>query len=140
MMGRSGQGFASSTMMQGGMNRGGQGFASSTVQGNGQPIVAGKVSAINGSIISITNNSNVTYSVDATNAKITQGNTTVTITSIVVGDTIVAQGTINGTSVIATSVMDQTNHNETNTAGNPEQKRGGFFGGIGQFFMRMFGF
>ena len=116
--------------------------ASSTIMmgGNGQPIIAGKVSAISGAILTITNNSNVAYSIDTTNAKITQGNTTISLANIIVGDTILAQGTINGTSVIATTVMDQTNHSTTNISTTTQNIRKGMFGGLGQLFMRMFGF
>jgi len=102
--------------------------------GNGEPIVAGTISAINGSTISITNKSNVTYSVDTTNAKILQGNKTVDISTLKTSDAVVVQGTINGTSIVASSVIDQV---KPANAGNPHP---GFFGGISQFFMHLFGF
>ena len=88
------------------------------MQGNGQPIIAGTISAISGSSVTITNNSNTAYSVDASAVK--------NISDLKVGDTVVVQGTINGTSVTASSI---TNHTKKS-----------FFGGMGQFFMRMFGF
>ena len=106
------------------------------IAGNGQPIVAGTISAINGSIISIGNNGNTTYTVDTTNAKIIQGKDTITVSGLKTGDMVVVQGTINGTSVTASSVIDQAKPaNSGNNNAHP-----GFFGGIGQFFMHMFGF
>ena len=104
--------------------------------GNGQPIIAGKISAISSSTISIANSSNVTYTIDATNAKILLGNKVSDISTLKVGDTILAQGSVNGTSIVATTVIDQTK--PANSGNN--NPRPGFFGGIGQFFMHLFGF
>ncbi|MCX6721405.1 MAG: hypothetical protein NT026_02270 [Candidatus Staskawiczbacteria bacterium] len=116
------------------------------IQGNGQPIVAGKITAVSGSTITITNTSNVTYAIDATSAKFfVPGVTNPTILSVAVGDNVVVQGTVNGNSVVASSVIDQK-AKPKNTANNPgnSQKPKGFFsgmmGGIGNFFKRLFGF
>ena len=106
--------------------------------GNGQPIVAGTVSSINGSTLTITNKSNVSYTVDATNAKIVQGQTTITVSNIVVGDSVVVQGTINGNTVTASNIIDQKV--TTTTTGTTTQPNRGFFGSIGSFFSRLFGF
>jgi hypothetical protein len=106
------------------------------MQGNGLPIVAGSVTSISGNSIVITNKSNVTYTIDATTAKITTGQTVGTITNIVVGDQILVQGTINGNSVIATSIYNQSKPITTTNA--PKAK--GFFGKIGSFFGKLFGF
>ena len=38
--------------------------------GNGQPIIGGKVTAVNGNSLTVTNASNVTYTVDVTSAKV----------------------------------------------------------------------
>ncbi len=114
--------------------------------GNGQPVVGGKVTSINGAIISITNRGNVNYTVDATNAKINkQGIASSTISNISVGDTIIAQGVVNGTSITASSIDDRptppvqqnvTNNGTTNT-GAPQQQPG-FFGRVKNFFSRFF--
>ncbi len=110
------------------------------IQGNGQPVVAGKVTSINGLTLAITNSSNVSYTIDATNAKIQKaGNASSTISSIAVGDNVIAQGTINGTSVIAASVIDQTNATVTNN-GNEAKTHSSFFGSVGNFFKHLFGF
>lgn len=106
------------------------------IQGNGQPVIAGTISAISGNSLTITNKSNVTYTVDATNAKIVQGQNTITISGLTVGDSVVVQGTVNGTSVTASSVIDQKA--QTTTTGATVHK--GFFGGIGSFFAHLFGF
>ncbi len=112
-------------------------FSSSTIQGNGQPVIAGTISAINGSTITVTNKSNVTYTIDATNAKITQGQNIVTISNIAVGNNVMIQGTVNGNSVVASSIITQVNQTNTNA---PAKKPVGFFGAIGNFFKNLFGF
>lgn len=118
-------------------------MASSTpiIQGNGQPIIGGTISVINGTTLTVTNKSNVTYTVDTTNAKIAQGNVLVSLSNLKVGDSVLVQGTVNGTSIVASSVIDQTKlgntSNESNAIGAQHK---GFFGSIGQFFARMFGF
>ena len=109
------------------------------IQGNGQPVVAGSVSSISGNTITITNNSNVTYTVDATNAKfVVAGVTSPTISNVTTGDNLVVQGTVNGNSVVASSVIDQ----KVKTANTPKPQTGfgGMMGGIGNFFKHLFGF
>ena len=76
----------------------------------------------------------------ASNAKIIQGPTSATLANIAVGDAVVVQGTINGTNVVATTVIDQS-HPTDNASTTP--KKGmmhDFFGGIGSFFGHLFGF
>ncbi len=118
----------------------------SQIQGNGQPIVAGKVTALSGSSITITNASNVTYTIDATNAKFAvNGVVNPTISNVAVGDSVVVQGIINGNAVTASSVIDQK-AKPAGTGDNAENKtkpQGGFGGmmhGIGSFFKHLFGF
>ena len=111
--------------------------------GNGQPIVAGKIVTVSGNSITVTTASNITYTVDATNAKILKGSSTIAVGNLVAGDTVVIQGAINGSSVTATTIMDKGVVNPVNppaNSGDKGQARGGFFGGIGKFFMSMFGF
>ncbi len=115
------------TMRMGGTIGPGQG-APAPITGNGQPIVAGSVAAINGSTITITNKSNVQYTIDASGAKIVQGQNTVSASAITVGDNVIVQGSVNGSSVTASSIIDQV------------KPHLGFFGGIGQFFSHLFGF
>ncbi len=99
------------------------------------PLVAGTISSISGNSVVITNKSNVTYTVDVTNAKIVEGQNTVTVSNIAVGDSLVVQGTVNGNSVTASSVIDQKIWNNK----YPQQNKG-FFGAIGAFFSHLFGF
>jgi len=113
-------------------------FSSSTpeIQGNGEPIIAGTISTINSSTLTITNKSNIVYTVDITKAKILQGQKTISISNISLNDNVIIQGTINGTSIIASSVIDQTkkvNISEQKTKTN-------FLNGIGNFFKHLFGF
>lgn len=107
--------------------------------GNGQPIIGGKVTAVSGNTVTITNSSNVSYIVDVTNAKVTKNGTSSAASTIAVGDTILAQGTINGTSVTAVNVVDSATTTTTTTNGKTEV-RAGFFGSIGNFFSKLFGF
>ena len=93
------------------------------IQGMMRPAVVGQVTSVSGNTITITSkqgfdrkdNTNTTitpvvttttFTVDATNAKIEKGGATGTIASIVVGDTIMVQGTTTGTNVVATNIRD----------------------------------
>jgi len=120
--------------------------ASTTMQviGNGQPVVAGTVSAVSGSTLTVTTSGGVVYTVDATNAKVLQNQETSTLSSVVVGNKVLVQGTTNGTSVVASTIVNQTSTASTNGSGensdgSKSQSRG-FFGGIASFFTHLFGF
>ncbi len=72
-------------------------------------VFAGHVTAISGNTITITDMKNATYTVDATAAQIVKGNhaqTAETIADVKIGDRIVAIGTINGTTITATKIID----------------------------------
>ncbi len=127
--------------------RDGAAQAQPAIQGNGQPVVAGKVTVISGSVVTITNQSNVTYTVDASAAKfVVAGVTSPTILNVAVGDNVVVQGTVNGNSVTASSVIYQKAKPKTgeNNSGNSQKPAGNFMGGImggiGNFFKKLFGF
>ena len=112
------------------------------LEGNGEPVIGGTVSMVSGTTITITNKSNTTYSIDASSATITKNNATATASDIVVGDSVLVQGSINGTSVIASTITDhvpavQNSNNVKTSSSNPV---GSFFGGIKGFFSRLFGF
>ena len=88
-----------------------------------KPGVGGTVTAVSGNTITITTTNpktkaTSTYTVDASAAAITK-DMTVSVGDIKVGDTIMADGTVNGTSVAATAIHD----------GNPPA--GGAMGGPG---------
>ncbi|MEI6659799.1 MAG: hypothetical protein WCK91_00020 [bacterium] len=135
--------------------------------GSGQPVVAGSITSITGNSVVITNKGNVTYTVDVTSAKILAGDKAGTVADLKVGDMIIVQGAISGTSVTATTVLDgkpkmenvNTNTNVSGGEGDqggqgqmgqgdnqdggapkPQQKPKGFFGSVGGFFGRIFGF
>lgn len=117
--------------------RDGQGNQGERDSGKINPVVVGKVSAINGNVLTVVSKQG-TYTVDATNAKLLRGNTTITLSNIAIGDNVIVQGTVNGTSVVASTVIDQGK--PANTIGNNSGKKMGLFGPIRQFFTRLFGF
>jgi hypothetical protein len=112
------------------------------MNGNGQPIIGGTVEAISGNTLTVTNKSNATYSVDTVNAIIRKGMATSTLANISVGDSVVVQGVVNGTTVTASSVIDQGTFNprDESATTTPKHQGGGFFNMIGGFFSRLFGF
>lgn len=117
------------------------------IQDNGQSVIEGSVTSINGNTIIITNKSNIVYTIDASNAKfVVTGITSPSIANITVEDNVVVQGTVNGTNVTASSVIDQktTVKNNTNNPGNNQKFQlgfnAGFIGGIVDFFKHLFGF
>lgn len=88
-----------------------------------KPAAIGKATAISGNTITLTstahgskNGTATTYSVDATNATITKvsaptagqkpSSTTITVSQIAVGDTLIVQGAASGTNVTATKIVD----------------------------------
>lgn len=114
------------------------------IQGNGQPVIAGTISAISSSTLTV-KNSSVTYTVDAVNAKIVQGKNTISIADVKVGDSVIVQGTVTGTSVAASTIFDsqlKASDNATSPGNNGKSSgfMGGMFGGIGNFFKKLFGF
>lgn len=95
--------------------------------GGMKPAAFGTVSAVNGTTLTITetnpkDSTTTTYTVDASNAKVMKfaapvaGTTstpgtrptpaTISVSDIAVGDTVSIQGTVSGTNVTATSIMD----------------------------------
>jgi hypothetical protein len=127
---------------------GGKGFgrgststpAVSPIQGNGEPIVGGNVTAINGDSLTVMNASNVTYTIDASNAKIVRNGTTATLSTVVTGDSVVVQGTVNGTAVVASSIIDQGSSTAPRAPPSGSSGSFGFFGAISNFFKHIFGF
>jgi len=94
----------------------GGGYMNNRGAGNGRtgtgqmPGVAGKVTSVDVTNNAITvqgmRNSTTSYNVNVSGAVITKNNATTTISAISVGDTVMVRGTVNGTSVAATSVRD----------------------------------
>jgi hypothetical protein len=120
----------------------------SLIKGNGEPIIAGNVTAVSGTTLTVTNASNITYTINGASATIVKKGTINTISSVSVGDSLVIQGVVNGTSVTAASIIDSgtksangSSTNVSSTEGNGGFHFGfGIFGSIGGFFKHLFGF
>lgn len=118
------------------------------IAGNGQPVIGGTVGAVDASVVIVnTASGNLSYNVDVANATVMKRGATSTPSDIAVGDRVVVQGSVSGTSVTASSVIDHgavPASTNTNTSGNTETTHrgimGGFFGAIGGFFQHIFGF
>jgi len=114
-----------------------------SIKGNGQPVVAGTVSSIAGNSITITTSSNTTFTVNASTATVTKNGTAATASSVAVGDYIVVQGTVNGSTVSAATIIDGQKTigggQNTNSNSGPAVHMG-FMGSIGNFFKHIFGF
>jgi hypothetical protein len=81
--------------------------AVAAITGNAKhmPGVGGTVTAVNGNTVTVTGADGKTYTIDASAAAITKDETA-TVSNIAVGDTVMADGTVSGTSVAATSIHD----------------------------------
>ena len=115
------------------------------IQGNGQPIIGGTITAISAPNLTVTTKTNsIAYSVNASGATVVKGNATTTLSSLSVGDQVIVQGAVNGTSVTASSIIDQDAPKTPNANSNSNTNQGGFmnkvFRGIGNFFHNLFGF
>lgn len=117
-----------------------QGARDPIVEGDGQPMIAGTVISVSGSTFTVTNKGNNTYEIDASGATIKKdGVENATVSNIAAGDQIVAQGAVNGTSMTASSVIDQGGK-DSSAGSSTEQSKAGFFGRIFSFLKSLFGF
>ena len=159
----SGTGAAARANWQGGgRGPGGMGMMGTTT-GNRPPGVFGTVDSINGSMLTVTSgfggrgggaasttSTTTVYSVDASAATVMKDNATSSLSGIAVGDRVMVAGKISGTSVAAASIRDGVPQrgpggrtgggNGAGRAGENQPASGGFFGAIGGFFKRLFGF
>jgi hypothetical protein len=117
------------------------------IQGNGEPVIGGSITTISGTTLTVTNASNVTYTIDAASTTIVKNGTSTAIANIAVGDNVIVQGVVNGNSVAASSIIDQGAKGANSSSANgssTKPKGGGGFGGIfsaiGGFFQHLFGF
>jgi hypothetical protein len=111
--------------------------------GNGQPITMGVITAITGNTITISNKSNVTYTINATTSNVLVKNATSTVSALTVGDQLLVQGVVNGSSITASTIIDSGKVATTTEAtGNNDNEKGGrgILQGLRGFFSRMFGF
>ena len=109
---------------------------------NGQkPGVFGTVSAINGNSITITSKqfskgataataTTVTYTVDASGATVTKAGATSSVSNIMVGDTLMVQGTVSGTTVTAKTIRDGVMGRTSGTRSATNGQHPGVFGTV----------
>lgn len=125
---------------------GGNGSSTFPINGNGEPVIAGNIVSISGTTLTVTNASNITYTIDASSATIIKSGTASAISNVSTGDKVIVQGTVNGTSITASSVIDQgsgTNTGAGNGTGGPSlgaHVNISILSKIGGFFKRIFGF
>jgi hypothetical protein len=116
------------------------------INGNGEPVVGGSITAISGTTLTVTNTSGVTYTISAASSTFVVKGARSMLSSVAVGDNVIVQGTVNGNSVTASSIIDQGKAaNISSNSGHPQgvgigADFGGFFGAIGGFFRHLFGF
>ena len=65
----------------------------------------GKITAVNGSTVTITDSKGNTYTIDASSSKL-EKISTISVSDLAVGDTISADGPISGTTITAKNIMD----------------------------------
>jgi hypothetical protein len=126
--------------------------------------IFGTVASISGTSITVTGRvasgggTAPTYTVDASSATVTKNGANSSVSDIAVGDTIMVQGTVNGTSVTATTIRDgqpqvgsgqqksssqgSVNTQNNNSSGNSPATSSGnsFWDSIVGFFKHLFGF
>lgn len=113
------------------------------VRGNGQPVIFGTVSALQGTTFTLTNKGSVAYTVDAASSTIVKRGATTTLSSVAVGDAVTVQGAVSGSSVSASAVVD---HGSATTTPKWLEDNGvkkqldGLFNRLGGMFFRVFGF
>lgn len=111
--------------------------------GNGEPVVGGTVTALQGTTLTITNQSKIIYTVNASSSTVEKSNgVIIPLSNLVVGDRVIVQGVVNDTTVTASSILDRgiapVAHPGAQTKG-PSKARGHFFGSVG-FSTHLFGF
>ena len=105
-------------------------------RGSGQPVVGGTITAVGSSTVTITNKSNVTYTVNTASTTVVKGKTASNVSVLAVGDNVLVQGAVNGTSITASSILD-AGATASTTKGHG---LGHLFGGLGHFLRSLFGF
>ena len=132
-------------------------FGSSTRPMMGKPAIVGKVTAVSGTTLTVdsfrrsaTSSATTTFMVDASKAIVKKANATSTVSAITTGDLVLVQGTITGTSIAASLVIDGVRPAQNTPRGDMKSVEApmgssandkvGFFGGIKNFFGKLFGF
>ncbi len=107
-----------------------------TAKADGAVSVHGTVSAISGSILTLSGKNGATYTVQAANAEVTNG----VLADIDVGDTVKVKGTLSGSIIVATRV-DDTHINKRDMQARLENLRAGIVTSVsgGVFTLTRFG-
>jgi hypothetical protein len=101
------------------------------VKNNGQPIIYGTITAINDDTVTVTSKDKEAYRVDTSDAQITfPKKTSTTHSSLSVGDTVLIQGSIDGSHVRATAIIDQPVNTAIQAHANLFAKIGSFLRGF----------
>lgn len=110
--------------------------------GNGQPIAGGTVTSIQGTTMVVTNAANVSYTVDASHANIFKGPATSTLAAIAVGNRVMVQGTVNGSSITAAHIVLQGTPagGAAQATTTPPRDMHGMMQRLGGVFHKLFGF
>lgn len=111
------------------------------LNGNGKPVVVGKVTDVNESnkTITIEAYNNASYVIDLSGANIYEARKTIQISDIKDGNIVLVQGEIDGSNVKASNVSVQTNNKSTTgQINNQNGQKVGFFHKIGNFFSHLF--
>jgi preprotein translocase subunit YajC len=111
---------------------------------NFKPGIIGTVSAVSGTTLTVTAKDGTVYTVATADAKFQkEKGTASTINEVKVGDTVLIQGTVNGTSVTAKNVFDsqialQKIETKMDKMENNNGNHNGFFVRFGNFFRNIF--
>lgn len=126
----------------GGLGPKGGTMNSGNVKGTGEPVVMGKIVSVDtdAKTITIKNNSDVTYTVDLSNAKLTKDGTAVDISSLATDNAVIVQGAVNNTTVTASSLIVDSHSNTNSQDSTVNGQKVGFFKKVGNFFSKLFGF
>lgn len=100
--------------------------APAAYEGDGSPVVIGKITAISGSTLTLDNKAAADFKVDASAADFAKGGKVQVLADVAVGDTVMVQGAVTGSNVKASAVIEQPG-------------KMGLFGFLGHFFSKMFG-
>ena len=122
--------------------RGGTQSIASNFSGNREPVIAGILTSKNGNSFVITTRSGIVYTIDVTSAKIMlTGNSAGTITDLQNGDSLVVEGTVGGSAVVATTVFDEKSLQPSSSSTIPlHAERENISSRVGGFFKKLFGF
>jgi len=111
-------------------------------------VVTGTVASISGNTLTVTSkkvvnkiSTTTTYTVDATKARFLPAQKIISLSDIKVGDNVVVQGVVSGTSISASMILDQSKTVSASTTKPKNQSTysPGIFEKIGQFFLHLFG-